>query len=248
MTVKHVIQGYWDIYGNPNDVPMERFGKKMAPFEMFAVQVPRNSTVPAMWATRKLSVCPYSDLALVSVEPVDELAKAQQSVRAPIMSILPPAKGDKIAAFGYASTSTLSEQGQQVKFGLNPITSPGVVTEVYPESRDSALLSFPCFEMKTHFIGGMSGGPIFNEADELCGLICSGYDDAPVAYGVALWPITGIRIDHNIPGVANKGPYTILEMARSGLLKVIGWEFVDANVETFEGHNGKERIRLKTPH
>ena len=141
----------------------------------------------------------------------------------------------------------MREEGQQVEFGLNPITSPGVVTDVYPESRDSALLSFPSFEVQTHFIGGMSGGPIFNQAGELCGLICSGYDHAPVVYGVVLWPIMGIRIDHNIPGVVSKGPYTMLEMARSGLLGVIGWEFVDANVETFEVQDGKERVRLKTP-
>ena len=49
---------------------MEQFGKKMAPFEMFAVQAPGNSAVPAMWAARKVSICPYSDLALISVEPV----------------------------------------------------------------------------------------------------------------------------------------------------------------------------------
>ena len=246
MTVKHVLQGYWDIYGNPN-VVMERFGKKMAPFEMFATQVPRNSTVPAMWAASKVSICPYSDLALISVVPVDELAKAQKSLKSPIMNILPPVKGETIAAFGFASTHIVREEGLQVEFGLNPITSPGVVTDVYPESRDSALLSFPSFEVQTHFIGGMSGGPIFNQAGELCGLVCSGYDHAPVAYGVVLWPIVGIRIDHNLPGVLSEGPHTILEMARSGLLRVIGWEFVDANVEEFEDHSGKRRVRLRTP-
>jgi hypothetical protein len=154
------------------------------------------------------------------------------------MNILPPAKGDKIAAFGYASTSTVSEEGLQVKFGLNPSTSFGVVTDVFPESRDSALLSFPSFEVQAHFIGGMSGGPTFNQAGELCGLICSGYDDAPIAYGVVLWPMMGIRIDHSIPGVVSKGPYTMLEMARSGLLKAIGWEFVEANVRNLKTRTG----------
>lgn len=61
MTVKHVVQGYWDIYGNPNVVP-ERQGKKMADFSMFAVQAPGDSAEPALWAARKLSLCPYSDL------------------------------------------------------------------------------------------------------------------------------------------------------------------------------------------
>jgi hypothetical protein len=250
MTVKHIVQGYWDIYGNPN-VVLERQGKKIADFGMLAVQAPGNSAETALWEVRKLSLCPYSDLALISVEPVDELAKAQQPLRAPTLSILPPAKDDKIAAFGYASTSVIAEDGEQIKFGLNPSTSIGVVTEVYPELRDRALLSFPSFQMKTHFIGGMSGGSIFNEAGELCGLICSGYDvdpdDDPIAYGVVLWPMTGIRIDHNIPSVISPPPYTILELARAGLMNVKGWEYVETNVEPFEEADGTKRIRLRTP-
>ena len=39
----------------------------------------------------------------------------------------------------------------------------------------------------------------------------------PVAYGVVLWPMVGIRIDHRIPNVVSAPPYTILELARVGL-------------------------------
>jgi hypothetical protein len=141
----------------------------------------------------------------------------------------------------------VTEIGLQVKFGLNPSTAAGVVTEVYSELRDRALLSFPCFQIETHFIGGMSGGPIFNQAGELCGLICLGYENDPIAYGVVLWPIVGIRIDHNVPGVASKGPYTILELARAGLMNVNGWEFVESNADQFEDADGSRRIRLKSP-
>jgi S1-C subfamily serine protease len=247
MTVKHVIQGYWDIY-QKSKVVLERKGRKIADFEMFAVQAPGTSSEPALWAARKVAPCPYSDLALISVVPVDDLAKAQPELIAPPIRILPPAKGEKITAFGYASTSTILEEGLQLKFGLNPSLSEGVVTEVYPLSRDSVMLSFPSFEVKTHFIGGMSGGPIFNEAGEICGLICSGYDDTPVAYGVVLWPMTGIRIDHSVPKVVSEGPFTILELARAGLMHVIGWEYVESNVESFEDIDGTKRVRLKSPH
>jgi hypothetical protein len=247
MTVKHVVQGCWDIY-QKHKVVLERQGKKMADFEMFAVQAPGTSSETALWAARKIALCPYSDLALIGVVPVDELAKAQSELMAPPLRILPPAKDEKIAAFGYASTSTVSEEGLQVKFGLNPSISEGVVTEVYPQSRDSALLSFPSFEMETHFIGGMSGGPIFNETGEICGLVCSGYDDAPVAYGVVLWPMTGIRIEHSVSKVSSERPYTILELARAGIMRVIGWEYVESNVESFEEPDGTKKVRLKSPH
>jgi hypothetical protein len=48
------------------------------------------------------------------------------------MKVLPPVEGERIAAFGFASTQILKEGGQQVEFGVNPITSPGVVTGVFP--------------------------------------------------------------------------------------------------------------------
>ena len=196
---------------------------------------------------QQVAVCPYSDLALISVVPVDDLAKAQSTLGPLRMNVLPPMKGEKIAAFGYASTSVVAEIGQRVTFQLNPSTSRGAVTEVFPEKRDSCLLSFPSFEVQGHFIGGMSGGPIFNEAGDLCGLICSGYDDASVAYGVVLWPMVGIRIDHRIPDVISPPPYTLLELARAGLMDVCDWHDVEANVEPYEDRDGTKKIRLKTP-
>jgi hypothetical protein len=246
MTARHVVQGYWDFY-NKSRVRMDQPGKKMADFEMFAVQVPGHSAETALWAASKVAVCPYSDLALISVVPVDDLAKAQSTLGPLRMNVLPPMKGEKIAAFGYASTSVVAEIGQRVTFQLNPSTSRGAVTEVFPEKRDSCLLSFPSFEVQGHFIGGMSGGPIFNEAGDLCGLICSGYDDASVAYGVVLWPMVGIRIDHRIPDVISPPPYTLLELARAGLMDVCDWHDVEANVEPYEDRDGTKKIRLKTP-
>jgi len=226
----------------------------MADFEIFAIQAPGNRPETALWAASKLAICPYSDLALISVVPVDDLAKAQPPLKPLRMDILPPPNGEQISAFGYASTRIVDEIGQKIEFALSPSISMGIVTEVFPEKRDRYLLSFPCYEIQGHFIGGMSGGPIFTKAGELCGLICSGLSDAsveysdepPVAYGTVLWPIAGIRIDHRIPGVISPPPYTILELARAGLMDVRGWQYVEANVEPYEDPDGTKKVRLKS--
>ena len=247
MTARHVVQWYWDTYSDSR-VRMDRPGKKMADFGMFAVQAQGNNAEPALWAANKVAVCPYSDLALISVVPVNELAKTQPPLVPLRLNILPPMKGEKIAAFGYASTRVTAESGQQLKFQLNPSTSMGIVTDVFPEKRDSSLLSFPSYQVEAHFIGGMSGGPIFNQAGELCGLICSGGsgdEDVPMANGVVLWPMVGIRIDHHIPGVISEPPYTILELARARLIDVRDWQYVEANVEQYEDPDGTKKIRLK---
>jgi len=252
MTARHVVEDYWDTF-NKSSARMDQPGKKMADFEMFAVQAPGDSAETALWAASKLSICPYSDMALISVVPVDDLAKAQPPLRPLRMDILPPAVGEKIVAFGYASTRIVDEIGQEVEFELNPSTSMGTVTEVFPEKRDTRCLSFPSYAIQGHFIGGMSGGPIFNETGELCGLVCYGLSDAsveysdepPVAYGVVLWPMVGIRIDHSIPSVISPPPYTLLELARAGLMDVCDWQHVEANVEQYEDPDGIKKIRLK---
>jgi hypothetical protein len=247
MTARHVVQWYWDTYSNSR-VRMDRPGKKVADFGMFAVQAQGNSAEPALWAATKVAVCPYSDLALMSVVPVNGSAKAQPPLVPLRLNILPPMKGEEIAAFGYASTSVAAESGQQVNFQLNPSTSIGIVTDVFPEKRDSSLLSFPSYQVEAHFIDGMSGGPIFNQAGGLCGLICSGGsgdEDVPMANGVVLWPMVGIRIDHHIPSVISEPPYTILELARAGLMDVSDWQYVEANVEQYEDPDGTKKIRLK---
>lgn len=101
MTVKHVLQGYWDIYGNPN-VVLERFGKKMAPFEMFAIQVPRNSTVPAMWAASKVSICPYSRSCphqRCTGRRTSESTKVIERLKAPIINIFTTGEGRDDCSF-----------------------------------------------------------------------------------------------------------------------------------------------------
>lgn len=183
MTARHVVEGFWDYYGDPK-VDLHTEGTKKTDFSVYAVQFPGNGTAYALWATKNMALCPYSDLAVISVVPVNDLAKSYPFPLMPHMDILPPAVGEEVAAFGWADTSVLSEDGDTVKFQPKPLSTIGKVTEVWPESRDSSFLPFPCFSVEeTAFIGGMSGGPIFNKAGHLCGLICTGFDGAPVVFG-----------------------------------------------------------------
>lgn len=196
--------------------------------------------------TRLVWICPHSDIAAISLEPVDELARDFKFRKRPTLSILPPVTGEKVTAFGYAASKVLGEDGERITLSLSPLTSAGVVTHSYPEYRDLGMLSFPCFEIETHYVGGMSGGPIYNEAGELCGLVCSGQEDAPIAYGVALWPVLGVYITHEGEGMICRAPYAISMLASVGLLSLKHWDQVAANVEFIEEPSGKKRIRLKS--
>lgn len=79
-------------------------------------------------------------------------------------------------------------------------TSVGTVVEIHDERRDNFSITWPCFRVNARFDGGMSGGPVFNEAGELCGLVCAcmppgepGGDH--VSYVTSLWPMLAIELD-----------------------------------------------------
>jgi Trypsin-like peptidase domain len=246
MTVKHVIKEFWKLFEDPNVEEMEEVRKKKPGFEMFAVQMPEGSASPALWAASFTTMCPYSDLAVISVVPADGLAKANPAPRLANLNILPPAKGTQLAMFGYADSSVKSENGDKVEFQVQPRTSIGEVTDVYPVARDLSFLSFPSFAMQTYIIGGMSGGPVFNRTGDLCGLICTGDEANPYATGVVLWPMFGIPIKHQIPGLPSEVKYPMFQLAQIGLMHQTGWDYVNAHAEEFVDAKGRRRMRLKS--
>ena len=245
ITAKHVVEESWRVYGT-SDVPMERRGGQTANFEMLAVQYPGEKSDAAIRIARGVWACLYSDIAAISLEPADDLAKSYVFTNLPMLSVLPPVKGEKVTAFGYALSSVVTLADNQLNFSLNPLTAPGTVTEVYPEYRDRGMLSFPCFQIEAHFIGGMSGGPIYNANGELCGLVCSGDNATPVAYGVTLWPILGVSITHQGFGLTCTGEYAMSQLSAYGQLYLKDYDKVANNVEMIEEPFGKGRIRLKS--
>jgi V8-like Glu-specific endopeptidase len=246
LTAKHVIEESWRMYGL-SDVRMERRGRQTADYEILAVQYPGNNSYAAIWKIKGVWACLYSDIAAISLEPSDDLAKSYVFPKMPTLSVLPPKEGENVSAFGYASSSVISLEGNQLNLSLNPLTAAGTVTEVYPQRRDMGTLSFPSFQVEAHFIGGMSGGPIYNSSRELCGLVCYGPADAPIAYGVTLWPVLGVMISHEGYGLTCKAEYALAQLSAYGLLEMKGYDKVMNNVEVEPDPMGKGWIRLISP-
>ena len=103
------------------------------------------------------------------------------------------------------------------------------LAEVHEQNRDAVMLPFPCFRTNAQFDHGMSGGPIFNEAVELCGLICSGFppsEEGCVSYGASLWPSMATELDLPYEGFASGAKYPCIELARRGIITANDWERV----------------------
>lgn len=91
----------------------------------------------------------------------------------------------------------------------------------------------------------MSGGPVFNESGELCGIICSALTPAAgvthIAYAASLWPILGTTIDFAVPGCVVKGPYALFELGNVGVIEVKNWEEIRKHTRVIH-EDGADRL------
>jgi hypothetical protein len=162
------------------------------------------------------------------------------------LNVLPPVVGSRIVGFGYHSSkiSLGVETPEQitVEWFDSPATTVGEVIEIHHKQRDSSMLPFPCFQTNARFEHGMSGGPVFNESGELCGLICSGFppdDNTYTSYAVSIWPALGTELDLPYEGFLRGAKYSCLELARRNIITANGWERVNLESPT--------RVSLRQP-
>ena len=243
ITARHVVEEFWNSLGSWNRFEGER--PLEGHFSVLAVQYPGASSEPALWQVSFAWGARFTDIAFLALTPANDLAKRYTWASKLKLNLLPPELGERVVGFGYAASAVEIVEIGQIRLALNPSTTGGIVTAVFPEYRDRGMLKFPCFEINTHFVGGMRGGPLFNEAGELCGLICASRDGEPIAYGATLWPAMGTVITHQGPGMVCKGPYPVFEMAQVGILAASGWERIAKRIEIESDPFGVERLRLR---
>ena len=250
MTAKHVIEECWNSFGDGH--PFSGSKKLHGQFHILAVQYPGDRSEPAVWSVRTGWAAPSTDIMFLDLVPFCEQARAYEWKGTVVLNVLPPSVGDAITGFGYPSSSAeiLHGEPSQIRFVLQPHTTVGIVTQVFEERRDRALLTFPCFELNARFEGGMSGGPLFNSAGQVCGIICASLQQADqqasyVSYGATLWPAMGTNIEFQGPGLICKGPYPVAELSLIGVMHVIGWEEVVKRVVKELDYEGREWLRLR---
>ena len=232
ITAKHVL-----------DDPIRRFGstqtaqgREISGYSIRLLQVLSGPTY-RMWNVSRAWIT-STDIAILHID-LDSTSEDEPDVawRNPLLRLMPPPTGEKVLAFGYRESKVeVSERrdgGPHIEFNDKPTTSIGEVGQIFPERRDSSMLTFPCFEVVARFAPGMSGGMVIDENGALCGLVCAGYDFAnpnalPLSYAATLWPMltTVISIDRGdaYPRGVN---YPMIDLALDKLIHVVGLEQLD---------------------
>ncbi len=227
ITAKHLFEEDWD---------------KLERYSVIASQILEGGTVGALWYTEKVYRSPHTDIAILFLSPVkgSESAAAYEWKHAPILSMKPPKVGETIWGFGYPSSESQVERLPdriRVNWKDKPSITTGEVIEVHDEFRDRGMLKFPCFRTNARFDHGMSGGPVFNDRGELCGLVCSGpppeNDNAEwISYAVSLWPLMGTLLDIQLEGFPQGYSYPFRKLAQLGYVKALNLDCVALAVES----------------
>jgi hypothetical protein len=146
------------------------------------------------------------------------------------LTVNPPAEGEVVLGIGYhAMRFTPSGAVDTLEYTQSASVTRGRVKRVYIHYRDAGQMKFPCFSTDAQFEHGMSGGPVFNEQGQVCGLITGGSTDDGIVhhgYGSLLWPTMGLAAELDVDG--ERRVWTLYELAQRGLIKVSGLDAVTA--------------------
>jgi len=169
-----------------------------------------------------------TDIGVMLLEPACEIP-ATHVWDTVCLAALPPVPGTKVSAFGYPTPKVdVDDAGHVLYFDAK--TTSGTVSKVHAERRDQRL-SFPCFQTNARIDGAMSGGPMFNEFGQVCGVMCSTLPpfeegEEHVSYGASIWPMLGIPIDAPWDRHPEGDRYPLFEFAEAGVFKVAGLEHI----------------------
>lgn len=229
ITAKHVIEDFVSHFDSVK-LPEEGTVDHDASFNLQAFRILENGSSGKLYDITKIWYCKFSDLALVRLSP----RTGDDSVwRLPKLDLRVPAVGSRLSSFGHRNPS-IERSGGNISWTVDSKTSVGEVREIHDERRDSSRMQFPCFQTNARFDGSMSGGPVFTDEGNLCGLICSNMppfseDEEHISYVVSLWPLMGLELDMPRAGHPADSKYTVYELARDGFINTVGWEDIEVH-------------------
>jgi S1-C subfamily serine protease len=157
------------------------------------------------------------------------------------LGVRPPKQGNPVVAYGYYKMAASRVVDGDVTYKQSTAISSGRVIDLFHEKRDSLLATYPSFHVDARFAPGMSGGPIIDDRDRVCGIVSRGVtseDDVHTGLGASIWPVLALPIRLNVDGSGLRDT-TLLELARRKILPL------DEDGATIDVSEGVVRIHYK---
>lgn len=214
MTATHVLDQPFDRRHFDQDAPgADEFG-------VVASQIIERREHPLLWRVKEMGRYPSLserddrpfDIGLLALEPFSPVEPGIEYHRNWFfeLNVATPKIGMRVVAYGFTKPRWDRDPDDADTFNLQCKFRriEGTVVDVHFPKRDDAGMPFPCFQVDADFEPGMSGGPIFNDRQQVCGVISRG-SGFGASWGSILWPALAIHINGK----------TGLELAHNGEIR-----------------------------
>jgi hypothetical protein len=236
LTATHVLLDYWrrgEYAAEPHDGANASFS-----VELMGGFVPTANHY--RWRTVHASTMQSHDLALLSLEAAHPSPVGWQF---PILEVMPPRLASVVTIFGLQEphvTDIPAAEGGGLAWHKTATVSNGRVTAVHGDFLDRGMYGFPCFETDARVEHSMSGGPVYNDDGNLCGIVAGGSgevrsDSSVVSHTVVslAWRALELFID---PPAGNLGASLLrlsgYEAARAGYLRASHLDLLEPTFDT----------------
>jgi hypothetical protein len=174
-------------------------------------------------------VLDHTDVCILRTHLASDLPPSGDMMCATMTTRIPKV-GEKLFLAGYRAQEI---EPVESTIGAETRIAVGEVTAIYMDGRDSVMLPHPCIEVKTLTLGGMSGGPAFDESGKVLGTLTSSIDDPEgPSYVSMLWPVLTNKIETVWPNGIINCPYNLVELGR----RIPNLERADAFDQDHEGN------------
>lgn len=161
----------------------------------------------------------------------------------PTLSLAQAVKGERISALGFPQSVHKFDVTNGAQIRIDPHESKGTITEIHELRRDRTMLPYPCYETDARIDGGMSGGPVFDSKNNVCGVVNSsfelgGEDGSAISFVAALWPCVGLTLNELVDPIRRSAePFFLQSLVDDDTIFAV-------DRMTSVDENGKVTIRL----
>lgn len=171
-----------------------------------------------LWRVRKVTEVPGTDITILGLELASALPSENLFLQA-LLTTRMPRIGEELLLCGFraAAPAFPVREGEPIEHSGEVRVSRGVVTTRYPQGRDASMIPWPVVEVACPVRGGMSGGPVFDAAGYLVGLICSSVEISEtdgITYVSLLWPAMTAPFESTWPKGFLPSPTCLLDVDR----------------------------------
>lgn len=167
-----------------------------------------------LWLNERVSIVPDSDLSVLSMS-LNSSFPASMTIHTAAMTTRMPLVGEELILCGFQSLVPTQPKKAPIEIGGNLRYARGKVLEVFEHGRDRVMLPAATIAVACSAVGGMSGGPVFDQRGYLVGTVASGTEGDCLSYVSHLWPaLVRARAEPVWPHGLTPDPATLLQLGQ----------------------------------